>query len=84
MGDLVTVGAERLVIEQDDSLIVHDRRAIKAERSRLRAADTLRFDHLRGVDDPLLWVPDAIAWAWCRDRAWRDLVSGLVTEVVEL
>jgi hypothetical protein len=84
VGDLVTMGASRLVIEQDDSVVVHDRRTIKAERARLLAVDSLRFDHLRGVQDPLLWLPDAIAWAWCRNRAWRSLVAGIVTDVTEL
>lgn len=84
VGDLVTMGAGRLMIEQDDSLVVHDQRTIKAERARLLAADSLRFDHLRGVEDPLLWLPDAIAWAWCRNRAWRNEVCGIVTDVTEL
>jgi hypothetical protein len=84
VGDLVTMGASRLVIERDDSLVIHDQRAVKAERSRLLAADTLRFDHLRGVEDPLLWLPDAIAWAWCRNRTWRSQVASIVTDITEL
>jgi hypothetical protein len=84
VGDLVTMGASRLVIERDDSLVIHDQRAIKAERSRLLAANTLRFDHLGGTEDPLLWLPDAIAWAWCRNRTWRSQVAGIVTDITEL
>ena len=82
--DLVQLGTSRLVLERDDSLVVHDQRAIKQARSLARAADTLRFDHLRAVDEPLLWVPDAIAWAWCRDRSWRSLVTPLIVEEIVL
>jgi hypothetical protein len=57
VGDAVAMGAERLVLERDDSTRVHDERIIKAERSRLRAADSFRFDHLRSTEDPLLWIP---------------------------
>jgi hypothetical protein len=84
VGDLITMGASRLVIERDESLVIHDQRAIKAERSRLQAANDLRFDHLRGADDPLLWLPDAIAWTWRRNRTWRSQIAGIVTDVIEL
>ncbi len=84
VADLVASGACRFVLERDDSLVVHDQRTIKAERSKLGAVDTLRFDHLRATEDPLLWLPDAIAWAWCRNSAWRDMVSRIVTDVVAL
>ena len=84
VGDAVDLGAARLVLERDDSLIVHDQRTIREERSRQKAADQLRFDHLRSLDDPMLWLPDAIAWAWCRDRRWRALVQPLISEQIAL
>jgi hypothetical protein len=83
VGDLVAMGASSLVLERDESLMVHDERVIKAERARLRAVDVLRYD-LKEPSDPMLWLPDAIAWAWCRDRVWRCLVAGLVTEETKL
>jgi len=82
--DLVQLGGSRLVLERDDSLVVHDERAIKQARSTAGAADTLRFDHLRGPEEPLLWVPDAVAWAWCRDKAWRTAVAPLISDVIEV
>ena len=73
-----------LVLERDESLMVHDERIIKAERARLQAVDLLRYDLKEPTADPMLWLPDAVAWSWCRDRQWRSLVRGLVTDVVEL
>jgi hypothetical protein len=25
--------------------------------------------------DPLLWIPDAIAWSWAKGGEWRQLVA---------
>ncbi len=77
--DLVATGGARLILERDDSTIVDDQRAIRAARA--SAADLVRFDHMRAADEPLLWPPDAIAWAWYRDRAWRALVDSIVDGV---
>jgi len=81
--DLVDMGASMVVVERDVSLMVHDERVIKTERARLHAQEDLRYE-LREPVDPLLWLPDAIAWAWCRDRAWRAAVAGLVQDVITL
>lgn len=79
--DLVAAGGARLILERDDSTIVHDQRAIRVARA--GAADLVRFDHMRAADEPLLWPPDAIAWAWGRDRAWRTLVDTIVDGVTK-
>lgn len=82
--DAVARSAERLVFERDESVLVHDERVIKRERARLGAADTLRYDALPAVAEPLLWIPDAIAWAWCRSPDWRRRVQPLVSTVVSV
>ena len=41
--------------------------------------DSLRYDHLRATAEPLLWVPDAVAWAWCRGGQWRRSAEPLIT-----
>jgi hypothetical protein len=82
--DLVEARADRLVLERDDSTVVHDEQAIKRARADTRAIGSLRYDHLRSSEEPMLWVPDAIAWAWCRDRAWRALVAPMLSEIIEL
>ena len=79
--DIVSTGG-RLVLERDDSLPVHDERAITAARG--RDAELVRYQHVRAVDEPLLWVPDAVAWSWCRDRSWRALVAPVVAAAVQV
>jgi hypothetical protein len=63
VADLVEMGAERLVLELDDSVVRHDEAVLKAARVKL---------------------PDAMAWAWCRDRTWRSAVARLVTEETQV
>jgi len=76
--DAIALNAERLVLETDDSTMAADRRIIA---SRLRSApSTLRYEHLRAREEPLLWVSDAVAWCW-QHRDWRPRVLPLVTQV---
>jgi len=32
----------------------------------------------------MLWIPDVIAWAWGKDSNWRQKISHLVTEVLDV
>ena len=82
--DAVSDGAARLVLERDDSVLAHDLRVVKRERARLEATDDLRYDALPAVAEPLLWIPDAVAWAWCRSDDWRRRVRPIVSSVVEV
>jgi hypothetical protein len=70
----------RLTIEsrQDDR---DDRRTIA--RSRL-STPPLVFEHRRSVREPLLWIADAIAWAYGAGGSWLPLVRPLVDEVTDL
>ena len=46
-----------------------------------------QFPHYRHVNsrhEPLLWLPDIVAWCYGRGGSWRDAVEPLVDEVIEL
>ena len=66
--------AERLVIERDEPNMDNDRRAIQAASSKFGCQE-LRWDLLVPKADPLLWVPDGVAWAWMRGSDWRRRVA---------
>jgi hypothetical protein len=66
--------AERLVIERDEPNMDNDRRAIQAASTKFGCED-LRWDLLAPKADPLLWVPDGVAWAWMRGGEWRRRVA---------
>jgi hypothetical protein len=72
-------GIQTLVIlDQDESLLRWDKqRLIEFTRAEI-CRDSVRYEHRRGQSEPLLAVPDAIAWCWAKGGAWRGLVEGVV------
>ena len=70
----------RLTVEsrQDDR---DDERTIVRNR---RPEPALTFDHRQGQSEPILWVADAVAWAFGAGNRWMPLVDHVVERVVEL
>ena len=77
------LGASRLVLEQDDSLLVHDRRWLVEITRELCCRDSLRYEHARAAQEQLLAVPDVVAWCWAKGGDWRRRIEPVV-EGVEL
>lgn len=73
----------RLVLEQDDSLLDWDRRTLYALTRQSGAVD-LRYEHRRAAVEPVLAVPDAIAWCWAKGGDWRRRIEPVVGEVREV
>lgn len=44
------------------------------------------YYHYRSAHEPILWVPDAVAWAWGRGGNWRKLVEqlGLISSLTRV
>jgi hypothetical protein len=75
--------ADRLVLESDEGQDARDRQDLVELTRTAGCRHTLRYEHLRASQEPLLSVPDAVAWSWARGGEWRRWVSGIVTRVVE-
>jgi hypothetical protein len=71
----VALVAERLVVEQDGSVVAQDRHLFNQALFRFECFDSLRCDLLVPKADPLLWIPDAVAWCWVRGGRWRQSVA---------
>jgi hypothetical protein len=71
---------DRLVIEsrQDD---VDDERTIHRERQR---ESRLVFEHRRGTDEPLLWIPDGVAWAVGAGPRWSEILGTGVSRIIDV
>ncbi|MGQ0841554.1 hypothetical protein [Actinokineospora sp.] len=80
MADLSLVGTRMLVLELDESVVEVDERVLY-EQKRLLGCPNLRFEHLRAHAEPLLAIPDAVAWCWQRGGQWKARVRELVTEI---
>jgi hypothetical protein len=73
-------GVRRLTLESREGQDEQDR--IVIYRS-LQGGLPLEYRHVPPRDEPLLWVPDAVAWAHGRGLAWRRTLDrlGLVAQV---
>lgn len=80
VADLAAERVHRLVLERDDTLLEHDRKLLYREVREFGCAE-LRYEHLRAHEEPLLAIPDAVAWCWSRGGAWRERVRELVHTV---
>lgn len=76
--------ASLIVIDQDDSLLKHDRRWLSDELRAVGAPVTLRYHHKKRHEEPLLAMPDAIAWCLQRGRPWAAMVRPFITATSEL
>ena len=74
-------GAERIVLETDESTIHSDNKILYRRVRELGLQDHLRYAHQRAATEPLLALPDAIAWSFGRGGQWAPLVTPLISEV---
>jgi hypothetical protein len=81
---LVELEVGRMVLESCDQ----DRRDVQVigdSLAQLEVSGTMEIHHLRPHDEPLLWIPDAIAWAYGRGgKEWQGLVEPLISRVTRL
>ncbi len=69
-----------LVLEQDDTLVVSDRKLLY-RATREAGCPDLRYEHRRAAVEQLLALPDAIAWCWAKGGDWRRRIQPVVTHV---
>jgi hypothetical protein len=69
---------ERLIIESrgDDS---DDVRTILTSRSK---RERLYFEHRQAKHEPMLWIPDAVAWCYGAGGVWASEIESLVERVI--
>lgn len=78
--ELHVEGVTSLTIESRRGQDHHDRAVIYRA---LGPDQALAYRHMTAAEEPMLWIPDAIAWAYGRGGDWKrqlhrlDLVSGV-------
>lgn len=81
------VGVSRLVLEAREGQDSHDRAVIYSVLGP-DPSPPMAYTHHRPASEPLLWIPDAVAWAWGRGGHWRTQIEGLAmvsaVEIVEV
>jgi len=80
IADLATAGTRMLVLETDESVLELDRR-ILYRSTRLHGCEALEYRHHRAHEEPLLAIPDALAWCWQRGGPWKVRAREFVVAV---
>lgn len=74
--------ADHLVLESDQTQDARDRRDLIEMTRAAGCRDILVYEHMSAAVEPLLALPDIIAWAWARGDDWRRRIAPLVERVV--
>ncbi|MDE9364006.1 hypothetical protein PZ938_00155 [Luteipulveratus sp. YIM 133132] len=81
LADIDPTVTTRLTLEQDDSLLAWDRRALYDLARKHHLGQAFTYDHQPARTEPLLGIPDAIAWCWAKGGDWRRRLEPLIGEV---
>jgi hypothetical protein len=73
---LAAEGLRRLVIESCDQ-DVRDRQVVGDSLATAGLLPAVELVHHRASDEPLLWLPDIVAWAYGKSGSWRERLSPL-------
>ncbi len=73
----------RLILESRDAGDAADRRHLIDLHRSGRFPDNATYEHLRPHEEPLLWVADAVAWAYGAAGDWHRRIETMVTVVRE-
>ena len=83
--DLIGMNGRRLIIEhREPSQDRRERSQIATAVQVRRAPEGLEYEHLARHEEPLLWVPDAVAWSYGASGDWRHRVGELIDRVVDV
>lgn len=74
-------GDTMVILEQDDSLVAWDRRVLYNSAHQAGVTDSLRYEHQRASTEPLLALPDSVAWCWAKGGDWHRRIASVVEEV---
>ncbi len=66
------------LLEQDDSTVKSDRRILFEATGKHGLRDQLTYHHLRAKQEPMLWIPDAVAWCLDQGGEWPARVRPLI------
>jgi hypothetical protein len=69
VADAVVAGIRTIALERDDSIADLDRRLLYRQVREL-GCESLEYRHFRATEEPLLAIPDAIAWCWRGGGVW--------------
>ncbi|BAK35870.1 hypothetical protein MLP_28560 [Microlunatus phosphovorus NM-1] len=74
----------RVLFDRDETLLSWDRQTLLDLTSTGDLRDRISYAHVTRHQEPLLILPDAIAWCWAKGGHWRQRVRPIVSAVREI
>ncbi|MFK0074669.1 hypothetical protein [Arthrobacter woluwensis] len=74
----------RLILERDESLVGADKKVIRAALVEAKYLESLQYGHDVASMEPLLSIPDAIAWGHTRGADWRRRSDAIITKIIDV
>ncbi len=71
----------RIVFEQDETLLSHDNQTLIEATRATGQREHLHYEHLHAHEEPLLALPDVVAWCWVRSGEWRRRIDPILASV---
>ena len=69
-----------IVLDLDQTLVARDARTLSSAIGEV-AEPSITYSHDVSRSQPLLALPDAIAWCWARNRNWRRQIAPIISNV---
>jgi hypothetical protein len=82
--DLADQGRVQLTLELDETLLSAHRQQLIEVTRETGCADRLHYRHERAATEPLLALPDAIAWCYAKGGHWRGRVSPVIAGTTDV
>ena len=72
-----------LVLDHDQTLVARDARSI-SDACRAAGTDSITYSHQTLASQPLLALPDVIAWCWARGGDWRRRITPIIAKTMRV
>lgn len=83
--DACELGVARVVFDAIESVVDRDRSWVNSgSRSAGRRIPPFTYHHQRRHEEPLLWIADAVGWAWARGAGHRRMVESIIDRIIDL
>ena len=74
----------QLIFDEDVTYTVSDRLIVRTELESLGVIEKVSYSHVPSRHEPLLWIPDAMAWTFAKGGHWARELGKFKTKIISL
>ena len=76
--------AVSITLERDESVMQFDRRILFEANRVFGSEGSVTYANESPRSEPLLWIPDAVAWCYAKGGEWRRRIDPLIVEIIRV